>query len=167
MDLSTIANFTAIDFETANGNTSSICQIGLVRVEQGVVVKTIDMLIQPPGNAYHWGNIRVHGIKEKDTVHAPTFDKVWPVIKEFVIDEVMVAHNAQFDAKCLRDTLKYYNIDVPEFKTQCTVKIFKRNLAFLADKYNIPLTHHNALSDAHACAMLYLKYLREGKPKDL
>lgn len=166
MDLSSIANFTAIDFETANGSTASICQVGLVRVEGGQIVKTIDMLIQPPGNTYHWGNVRVHGIKEKDTAKAPTFDLVWPMLAPYIIGEVVVAHNVPFDAKCLRDTLKYYKMDIPEFKTECTVKIYKRNLAYLAEKYGIELIHHNALSDAKACATLYLKYLKEGKPKD-
>jgi len=34
-------NFTAIDFETAQGYRWSICQVGLVRVEQGVITNEI------------------------------------------------------------------------------------------------------------------------------
>jgi DNA polymerase-3 subunit epsilon len=156
-------NFTAIDFETANGKMNSICQIGLVRVEHGEIVKEIDHLVQPPDNDYHWGNVRVHGIKKEQTAYVPTFDFFWPEIEPYISHETVVAHNAQFDTKCLKETLKYYNLDVPFFKSQCTVKIYKRNLRFLADLYNIPLTHHNALSDARACALLYLMHLNEAK----
>lgn len=163
-DFSSFANFTAIDFETANGKMSSICQIGLVRVENGVIVKEINHLVQPPGNDYHWGNTKVHGIRKEHTAHAPTFDKFWKEIEPYIKDQVFVAHNVQFDSRCLLGTLEYYNIPAPKYKTQCTVKIYKRNLAFLCDLYNIPLKHHDALSDARACAYLFLKYLKEGLP---
>lgn len=156
-------NFTAVDFETANGQLNSICQVGLVRIEDGKIVKEIDVLIQPPGNAYHWGNTKVHGIKSGDTAHAPTFDAVWESMKPYISNQLFVAHNVQFDAGCLRSTLAHYDLDIPKFNTQCTVKIYKRNLKFLAEMYNIPLQHHNALSDAKACAMLYLRYLEEQK----
>ncbi|HAN78786.1 MAG TPA: exonuclease, partial [Bacteroidales bacterium] len=53
--------FTAIDFETAVGKRYSICQIGLVRVENGNIVDEIDMLIQPPFNEYFPMNTSIHG----------------------------------------------------------------------------------------------------------
>lgn len=41
-------NFTAIDFETANGDRNSICQIGLIVYKNGISVAEIDLLVQPP-----------------------------------------------------------------------------------------------------------------------
>lgn len=41
-------NFTAIDFETAQGYRWSICQVGFVRVENGIVIQEVDFLVQPP-----------------------------------------------------------------------------------------------------------------------
>lgn len=154
-------NFTAIDFETANGQMSSICQVGLVRVENGIIVKEIECLIQPPNNSYHWGNSKVHGLKSIDTASAPFFNEIWHDIKHYIANQLFVAHNVQFDVGCLRATLAHYNLPIPSFNTQCTVKIYKRNLKYLCDLYGIDLTHHNALSDARACAILYLKYLEE------
>jgi DNA polymerase-3 subunit epsilon len=40
-------NFTAIDFETAQGKCWSICQIGLVRVEDSKIVDRVDLLVCP------------------------------------------------------------------------------------------------------------------------
>jgi len=39
--------FTAIDFETAQGYRWSICQVGLVRVNNGIITDEINLLIQP------------------------------------------------------------------------------------------------------------------------
>lgn len=68
--------FTAIDFETAQGHRWSICQVGLVRVEDGIITKEIDFLVQPPDN-YYWNKlIAIHGITPHDTVNEPTFDEL-------------------------------------------------------------------------------------------
>jgi DNA polymerase-3 subunit epsilon len=45
-------NFTAIDFETATPEHNSICQIGLVRVENSVIIEKFMSLIKPPRNEY-------------------------------------------------------------------------------------------------------------------
>lgn len=164
-ELRSFANFTAIDFETAHGKMWSICQVGLVRVEHGVIVKEIECLVQPPGNEYHWGNSRVHGISRKDTAHAPFFNEVWPEIEPYITGQHVVAHNASFDCACLEQTLQYYKLPQPRYRDHCTVKIYKRNLALLCETYGIELNHHNALSDARACARLFMMHLEGRSPE--
>jgi DNA polymerase-3 subunit epsilon len=153
--------FTAIDFETSNAEASSICQIGLIHVKNGKVEKEFNLLIQPPRNHYLYNFIRVHGIKPEDTALAPTFNQVWNEIEPFIRGQHIVAHNAPFDTNCLRATLQYYHISVPRFTTHCTYKIYKKGLAKLAAEHQIPLKHHDALSDARACAILFTKHLNE------
>ena len=163
MELSAFAslvNFTAIDFETAHGQPWSICQVGLVVVEQGVIVKELEFLVQPPGNEYHWGNTRVHGISRKTTAAAPLFPEVWPELQPYIAGKHVVAHNALFDCTCLRQTLSFYRLEPVSFRQHCTVKIYKKNLAALCRQYGISLNHHNALSDARACALLFLQHLQ-------
>lgn len=155
------ATFTAIDFETASWEPASICQVGLVRVENGEIVKKVDRLVQPPKNNYFYKNIEVHGIRPEDTENAPTFDVIWhEEMKRYIEDEVVVAHSIGFDANCLRHALAWYDEVQPVFEERCTLTIYRRGLAYLSKKYKIPLKHHDALSDAHACAQLYLKHLR-------
>ncbi len=162
-----LESFTAIDFETAQMNPNSICQVGLVRIENGETVHQIDCLVQPPNNSYFYKNIEVHGIRPEDTEDAPTFDVIWhDQMKHFIIDEVVVAHSIGFDMNCLRHTLAYYDEIQPQVEERCTRKIYRRGLAYLSKKYRIPLQHHYALSDANACAQLYLKHLvRQSLPK--
>ena len=154
-----LSQFTAIDFETADGKSSSICQIGLVTVNNGIITNEVEILVQPPGNQYHWGNSRVHGINRRKTAHAPFFSEVWDQIEPFITNQNIVAHNAPFDCGCLRSTLSLYELPIPDFTAHCTVKIYKRNLKFLCDLYDIEINHHNALSDAKACAQLFIMHL--------
>lgn len=149
--------FTAIDFETAHGKRWSICQVGIVRVELGIITNEISLLVQPPAN-YYWSSfIDIHGITPQDTANAPTFDKVWHTLEPFISNQSVVAHNGlAFDFPVLAKTMEYYGLKAPDYEKHCTYRIFRDNLASLCQKYNVYLNHHDALSDARACAMLYL-----------
>lgn len=68
--------FTAIDFETATGYINSICQVGLVRVENGTITKENNLLLQPPDN-YYWNRLTdIHGISSIDTLNMPSFTMI-------------------------------------------------------------------------------------------
>ena len=151
--------FTAIDFETAQPKRWSICQVGLVRVEAGVVTRELSLLVRPPENEYSHFNTAVHGLTGVDTARAPDFDAVWPQIREFIAGQTVVAHNMAFDGSCLTQALDFYGLEQPTYEKQCTYKLFKKKLNVLSDEYGIPLDHHDALSDARACAALYLRHL--------
>ncbi len=155
-----LESFSALDFETATWSPDSICQVGIVRVEDGKVTEKVSQLVQPPKNAYYHKNIQVHGILPDQTKAAPLFEEVWFGIRHLIEDQVIVAHNAGFDVNCLRSTLSFYDIVQPQFEVRCTRIIYRRGLAYLSKKYKIPLQHHDALSDANACAQLYLKHLK-------
>ena len=155
-------NFTAIDFETAHGKRWSICQVGLVRVENGITIEQFSVLVQPPNNFY-WDNfIDIHGITPDKTENVQTFDEVWHQMEPFIKNQNVVAHNGfSFDFHCLNQTLEYYEIEPPKYTGYCTYRNFGENLASLCQKYIIPLNHHDALSDAFACAELYKLYLKQ------
>ncbi|MBX2965658.1 MAG: 3'-5' exonuclease [Cyclobacteriaceae bacterium] len=152
--------FTAIDFETAQGYRWSICQVGLVRVVNGIITGKIDLLVQPPDN-YYWKNfVDLHGISWNMTKNAPAFDEVWPVIEPYIRGQHVVAHNSAFDFSCIRQALAWYGIDEPEYTGHCTYRIYGKSLSRLCEQYGIGLNHHNALSDAMACAELFLQHLK-------
>jgi DNA polymerase III subunit epsilon len=157
-------SYTAIDFETAQGKRWSICQVGLVRVENRVITEQLSILVQPPGN-YYWNNfIGIHGIHPEQTADEPTFDGIWHRIEPFIKNQNVVAHNGfGFDFPCLKQTLGYYNMACPEFNGHCTYRIFRSNLASLCRQYKISLNHHDALSDAKACAELFHLHLNHSK----
>ena len=155
-------SYTAIDFETAQGKRWSICQVGLVRVENEIITAQLSILVQPPDN-YYWNRfIDIHGITPEQTANAPTFDIVWQQIEPFIKNQQVVAHNGfAFDFNCLAKTLEYYGLATPEFTGHCTYRIFGDNLSSLCKQYNISLNHHEALSDARACGELFKIHLKK------
>ena len=160
-------DFTAIDFETATSNRSSICQVGLVRVEGGTIVQELELLVQPPDNVYSYWNTEVHGLDSEDTERSPCFEQVWDQIRPYIEGQIIVTHNGSFDFSCLRKTLEYYHLEEPVYQGKCTMRLYKGKhesvkLSSLCRHYGIKLNHHEALSDARACAELYKLLLREG-----
>ncbi|MBN1253620.1 MAG: 3'-5' exonuclease [Bacteroidales bacterium] len=153
-------SFTAIDFEKAQGYRWSICQIGLIQVTNGVITDEINLLVKPPDN-YYWPRfIDIHGITPLDTANSPTFDQIWHKVEPFITNKNVVAHNGlSFDFPVLQKTLEYYDLQVPEYSKFDTYRIHKAGLAELCKAYKIPLNHHDALSDAKACAELFLIHL--------
>lgn len=158
--------FTAIDFETATGYPESACAIGIVTVEDGIITDEYYTVIQPPNNEYWYRNIMIHGIKPIDTIDKPMFDDLFPDIKKRLFRRKIVAHNERFDRNVLQKTMKYYGLYYDELEIpaiwECTCQIYRTkgykpaNLKYCCDVNNIEIVHHEALSDARACAKLYL-----------
>lgn len=156
--------FTAIDFETAIGHHP--CSVGIVTVENGIIVDEYVTLIKPPNNLYSPYTTQVHGIYPRDTVNAKTFSQVFPEIQKRLQNRVVVAHNESFDRNVLAKSMALYNLDYNSLnigvRWECTVKIYKAKglkptkLSDCCREMNIALNHHEALSDARACAKLYI-----------
>jgi DNA polymerase-3 subunit epsilon len=156
--------FTAIDFETATAYHP--CSVGIVTVENGVIVDEYVTLIKPPRNEYSHFTIAVHGIYPRDTINAKTFAQVYPEIKKRLQNRVVVAHNESFDRNVLAKSMALYGLNYEELnigsRWECTVKIYKAKglrptkLSDCCREMKIALNHHEALSDARACAKLYL-----------
>ena len=159
-----MSTFTAIDFETATAYHP--CSVGIVTVEEGIIVDEFVTLIQPPNNFYNPFNIQVHGIYPRDTANAKTFLEVFPEIERRLKNRVVVAHNESFDRNVLFKTMALHGLNYEDLnigsRWECTVKIYKAKgfkpakLSDCCRIMNIALDHHEALSDARACAKLYL-----------
>ncbi|AIG29988.1 3'-5' exonuclease [Flavobacterium psychrophilum] len=156
--------FTAIDFETATAFHP--CSVGIVTVQNGVIVDEFVTLIKPPNNQYSPFTIAVHGIRPRDTVNAKSFLEVYPEIKKRLQNKTVVAHNESFDRNVLAKSMALYGLDYETLnisnRWECTLKIYKAKgfkptkLSDCCQEMNIKLNHHEALSDARACAKLYL-----------
>ncbi|MBE6047848.1 MAG: DNA polymerase III subunit epsilon [Clostridium sp.] len=159
-------NFTAIDFETANEKRNSACSIGITRVENNKIIDEKYFLIKPPEMRFLPQNIWIHNIYPEDVKDSKTFDEIWPEIKDYFEEELIIAHNASFDLSVLRNLLDTYNIEYPYLKYACTVilgqnhieDVKNHKLNTLAEYVGHEFKHHHAGEDATACAkiMIYL-----------
>ena len=161
-------NFVAFDIETATANRSSICQIGITEVIDGVPQEPKSWLIQPEGNLYDSMNIWIHGITPEDTKDSPSFPEVWNEVYRYLKGKIVVAHNTSFDMYALRDAFNNYNMEYPTFDYFCTLRIaryiikgcYSYSLNVVLDYMNIQFEgHHRADCDSLGCAKLLLKCL--------
>jgi len=158
-------DFVAIDFETANRNWNSACEIGLVVVEDSRVVDTYRRLIRPTPNRFEAGNIRIHKIRPEQVMHEPTFAELYEEMLPYLADKHLVAHNASFDMGVLLASMRLYGLPQPSLTYSCTVQLARRafpdspryGLGIISQYLGIELNHHQALSDANACAQIMLQ----------
>ena len=164
-------NFLAIDFETANYSRDSACSIGIVRVEKNKIVHKAVHLIRPPSRDFIFTYI--HGITWNDVKSAPTFKEVWKNIKSYFEGiDFLAAHNAGFDSGVLKACCSTHGIIPPDTPFKCSMalarKIWNLRPTKLSDVCNhlaIELNHHEALSDAHACAQIIMAIEKTQYPK--
>ena len=168
-----IDTYVAFDVETPNSRNDRMSAIGVVVVEDGEQTTSFYSLVDPeePFDAF---NIQLTGITPRMVCNQPTFPVLWELLRPLLDKGILCAHNAPFDlgvlAKCLRD----YGI---EWKASaeyvCTCQMGRRllpqaknhRLNTLAELLDLPLQHHNALSDTKACAGLLQYYLGQADLK--
>ena len=105
-----IRDFAAIDFETANGQRTSVCSVGVVVVRGGRPSESIYRLIRPYPNYYSAFTTAIHGLTRSDTENAPSFPDVWGEIAPRIEGLPLVAHNSPFDEGCLRAVHAHYGL---------------------------------------------------------
>ncbi|MEE2521502.1 exonuclease domain-containing protein [Pseudarthrobacter sp. J75] len=155
-------DFTAIDFETANGFRGSPCSVGLTKVRGGKVVEEASWLMRPPAGHDHFErqNIAIHGISPEHVADKPRFGDVFGEIAGFIGTDILAAHNAAFDLGVIRSGLEVSGLPGPGYDYVCTVMLSRRcyslvsnSLPFAAEEAGVPLVnHHDAAEDARACA---------------
>ena len=172
LSLETRANkydYVAIDFETANSEKTSACSVAIVAVKDDEIVEEKHWYIRPDPLIISSFNEKIHGIGYDQLKNAPQFREVWSELSEFITNQTVIAHNMLFDKSVLVETLEYYAITPPKFTAICTLELARRT--WKLEDYKLltvakfsgfaNLIHHNALSDAKACAKIYSELLKE------
>lgn len=157
---------TVIDFETANRYNQSACSIGIVVFEEGELIHEAVYLIKPHRHYRYFDpfNIGIHHITPEMVKHAPEFDEVAPFLIPWLDNAVLAAHNAPFDIGVLRSLIDLYQLDFPrvdyidtvEVARKCYPRLDNHKLHTVCGALEIPLDHHEALSDARGAALLVL-----------
>jgi DNA polymerase-3 subunit epsilon len=161
-------SFAAIDFETANQYRSSVCSIGVVIVENAVIIDRFYELIKPSPNFYCDWATDIHGICYWDTAKKKTFPEIWESIYSKINNLPLVAHNSSFDESCLRAVHEFYEMDYKNYQFHCTCRTARQLLPDLPNHQLHTVSehlgfrldnHHHALADAEACAHIAMNIL--------
>ena len=158
--------FNAIDVETANADRSSICQIGIVQVRDGVIADHWHSLINP--NTWFDGlNIMIHGIDEDDVRNSPSFSDIREELERRLSESILVSHTS-FDRVALDRASKNHGLEPLLVTWLDSARIVRRawpkkygktgwGLENVAANLDIDFYHHDALEDAKTAAEIVLR----------
>src|SRR3954454_1300732 len=158
------AEYVAVDVET-NGRGGAACElteVGAVLVGGGELRESWSSLGRPRMPLSR-GIQRFTGITQAMASSAPEPEEVLPRVAELLRGRVLVAHNAQFDRRALRQAFDRIGLKWPRPPVVCTVQMARRfaplvrerKLASLAESLGIEGDEvHRALPDALTCARI-------------
>jgi DNA polymerase-3 subunit epsilon len=154
--------FVALDFETADYGADSACAIGIVRVENLKIVAREAILIRPPRPRIMFTHI--HSITWSMVKDSLPFAGVWTHLQPMLEGaSLLAAHNSSFDKRVLHACCAQSGLPIPEHPFLCTVHLSRHiwntrpnDLKSVCQRLAIPLNHHEAGSDAEACAKIVI-----------
>ncbi|MGO9820712.1 MAG: PolC-type DNA polymerase III, partial [Solirubrobacteraceae bacterium] len=156
------AEFVAVDTETngLGGDACELTEVGAVLVGGGELHDRWSSLVRTSAPLRR-GIQRFTGITQTMVDGAPSLETVLQPLAELLRGRVMVAHNAAFDRRVLRQAFGRTGLEWPNPPVICTAALARamlplqrqRGLTVLADALGIEVeTAHRALPDAETCA---------------
>ena len=158
------AEFLAVDTETngLGGDACELTEVGAVLIGGGELHDRFESLVHtnmPLGR----GIQRFTGITQEMIDGAPEPDAVLPSLELMMRGRVLVAHNAAFDRRVLRQAFTRIGLEWPDPPAICTAALARallplqreRRLGALADALGIEVAMaHRALADAETCGRM-------------
>ena len=156
--------FFALDVETANPDMSSICQIGIVKFEDGEIRESWSSLLNPQ-DYFAPVNVSIHGIESETVVGMPTFPELYSEIIGRLSGAIVASHTS-FDRLALARAAEKHKLDSVNCKWLDTARVVRRTwsefsqrgygLGNICAELGIVFRHHSAEEDARAAGEVLL-----------
>lgn len=150
--------FYALDVETANPSVSSICQIGIAKFENGVLLNKYTEIIDPE-EYFDDFNVEIHGIDSHIVKGAKTFPEIYEYLKNNLVGEAVI-HHMPFDKSAINGACIKYKLPELAIRWLDSARIVRRSwpelrergygLSNICKKLKIEFKNHDALEDAIA-----------------
>lgn len=160
-------DFVAIDFETANPDQSSVCQVGFAQVRHGQIVAADSWYVVPPTgiDSFDPRYSDLHGITSA-TVHyagLSWYDSL-DHLQRLTKNLPFVAHHVPFDRGVYLEASKALDLRVRDHQWYDTVTLARRHVPTADHRLDTvaraldlpPFRHHEAQADALTCAHIAL-----------
>ncbi|CAH1850105.1 ATP-dependent DNA helicase DinG [Leuconostocaceae bacterium R-53105] len=161
-------SFAVVDLETTKPSVSAggrIIQIGITFIKNRKIVEHFDSFVNPAHDIDRSIQQLTH-ITPKDVADAPYFEELAPLLQNLLSDQVIVAHNVNFDYPYLNNEFERVGLPKLELEAIDTVQLAQillptapgYRLIDLTRYLGLPLQNaHRASADAEATALLLLK----------
>ena len=161
-------NFVVFDLETTgfSKENNKIIEIGAVKISQGKIIDRFSTFVNPHENLPP-KIIELTHITDDMLKDAPDITEIFPSFLKFIEGNILVAHNADFDAGFINRTAqKFFNLEIKNtvldtlgLSRALLPELTKHKLDNLAAHLKINLeNHHRAVDDAEATAQIFLKF---------
>jgi DNA polymerase-3 subunit alpha (Gram-positive type) len=161
--------FIAFDLETTGTHSKDdkITELGASKIKNGYIVDRMETLVNP-GRYIPDKVSRLTGLANETVENAPAIQECMPQFLDFIGNDILIAHNASFDAHFINAAL--LEMGHPRLKNTilCTYKLGRRflpglrrySLNTLAQYFRIVnASPHRAGSDAATCAHIFIALL--------
>ena len=167
-----------LDTETTglNFDNDRVIEIGIVELIDDVLTQNYFHEYINPEKNINLSAQKVHGISNEFLIGKPTFNKIAKKFLDFIKDDTIIIHNAEFDTNFINKELQNCGFNNIKNSVVDTIKIAKKefpgqtvNLDSLCKKLDVNNTRqsfHGALLDATLLSKVYLK-LTTGKQENL
>lgn len=113
----------ALDTETTGlGPYDVIIEIALVEGHGAILADTT----VAPGRPVTAKSSQVHGLQQEDLAEAPSWTSLWPQIQALLHSHSVVAWNAAFDLRLLRQTCDRYGLPMAVRRILCLKQAFRQ-----------------------------------------
>ncbi|MBT5471012.1 MAG: 3'-5' exonuclease [Nitrospina sp.] len=156
-------DYLVLDLETANPDQASICQLGMVEVNNGAISKKYSQFIDPK-DEFDPMHVSIHGITEDFVKEAPSFKSIYKSLRN-ILDNNIIVHHGPFDKIAIEKACNHFKLPVPKARWLDNQKVVRRTwkqfrkkgyaLDNLCHHFDISLNHHDALEDAKATAKIF------------
>lgn len=162
----TLDGVVILDTETTD-KKGEIIEIAIIDLEGNTI---LNQRIKPQGKVSE-GAYYVHGISDEMLEKCPTFDQVYPQIKEAIEQKIVVIYNADFDRARLSGDCKRYDLEPIKFGFDCAMEWYAQYYGDWSDYHDSykwqPLYSgdHSALGDCKATLELIQEMAKENNYK--
>lgn len=176
-------NYVVLDTETTGFDyiTDRVLSVGALRLENEQIRVADALEIYINQERYDKQTTAIHGILKRDS--GPRLDEKEAMlrVREYIGDDIIVAHHARFDMKMLNKAMRRQGLPPLQNTVLDTAHMYRKTLIRspllkkqdsysldeLADKFNISKKdRHTALGDAYITAIAFLKILKLLRKKE-
>jgi len=161
--------FCFVDIETNGGSPKKgfqIIELGAIKCKNGEILDTFDSLVFAKEIPFYVQEVTKITLSMLET--APQIEKVLKEFKEFLCDDVFVAHDIKFDYNFISDSFEKYSLGKLLNRKLCTIDLAKRSiksekygLSSLKELFGIDIqNHHRAYFDALTTKIIFEKCLK-------
>lgn len=142
------SKYVILDTETTGlGKYDEIIEISIIDLDGNVMY---DSLVKP-NRRITYDAYKIHGISDEMVDDYSDFKEQWDDIYKAIKGKTIIAYNAKFDIRMIKQTLDIYKLNAPRFSSLCMMELCTRYKGFRPklESFSTSPQTHRALGDTY------------------